>query len=220
MPSLIVRRLAAYQAEKRMAAASVEVVDCESAEDEIEFAELEMAPAKLDDLRAEVQDALEEVNLGTESDRRMTFISKNLEPELKKRLIRLLHTYKDCFAWDYTEMPGSEANLVEHRLPIKPGKKPYKQPPRRMSTEIFEIYSTSELFISERPPGEWAGTLIRSKLAFKLSIRPSFQETTSGAPLRENQDLQWEPCPSTCPSCPHTGLCRWDDWAGFSLALA
>lgn len=86
----IVRRLAAYQAEKRMAAASVEVVDCESAEDEIEFAELEMAPAKLDDLRAEVQDALEEVNLGTESGRRITFISPNLEPELKERLIRLL----------------------------------------------------------------------------------------------------------------------------------
>lgn len=39
--------------------------------------------------------------------------------ELKERLIRLLHTYKDCFAWDYTEMPGYEGNLVEHRLPIK-----------------------------------------------------------------------------------------------------
>lgn len=34
-------------------------------------------------------------------------------------------------------MPGLDRNLVEHRLPIKPECKPYKQPPRRMSTEVM-----------------------------------------------------------------------------------
>jgi hypothetical protein len=44
----------------------------------------------------------------------------------------MLKEYKDCFAWDYSEMPGLDRSIVEHRLPIKPGFKPYKQPPRKI----------------------------------------------------------------------------------------
>ncbi|GLU07027.1 hypothetical protein SLE2022_240070 [Rubroshorea leprosula] len=33
-------------------------------------------------------------------------------------------------------MPGLDKNLVEHRLPIRPDFKPFKQPPRRMSPEV------------------------------------------------------------------------------------
>ncbi|KAM1567529.1 hypothetical protein ACFX1Z_046060 [Malus domestica] len=35
-------------------------------------------------------------------------------------------------------MPGLDATLVEHRMPIKEGYKPVKQAPRRMSNEIEE----------------------------------------------------------------------------------
>jgi hypothetical protein len=28
-------------------------------------------------------------------------------------------------------MPGLDRSIVEHRLPIKPGFKPYKQPPKK-----------------------------------------------------------------------------------------
>ena len=27
---------------------------------------------------------------------------------------------KDCFAWEYYEMPSLDRSIVEHRLPIKP----------------------------------------------------------------------------------------------------
>jgi hypothetical protein len=47
-------------------------------------------------------------------------------------LIKLLKEYKDCFAWHYSEMPGLDHSIVEHRLPIKPGFKPYKKPPRKI----------------------------------------------------------------------------------------
>ncbi|GKV39528.1 hypothetical protein SLEP1_g47286 [Rubroshorea leprosula] len=72
--------------------------------DRITLEELDLALAKLDDLKAEVQDPLDE--------------------------------YKDCFAWDYSKMLGLDRNLVEHRLPIRPDFKPFKQPPRRMSPEV------------------------------------------------------------------------------------
>jgi hypothetical protein len=39
-----------------------------------------------------------------------------------------LRGYVDFFAWNYTEMLSLGRDLVEHRLPIKPRFRPYKQP--------------------------------------------------------------------------------------------
>ncbi|KAM2246556.1 hypothetical protein ACFXTI_007362 [Malus domestica] len=52
---------------------------------------------------------------------------------MKDELRALL--FKDCFAWSYREMPGLDRTLVEHELRIKPGCKPFRQLPRRFSTE-------------------------------------------------------------------------------------
>ena len=48
-------------------------------------------------------------------------------------MIKLLKEYVDCFAWEYSEVPGLSRDLVEHRLPIKAGFRPYKQPARRFN---------------------------------------------------------------------------------------
>jgi hypothetical protein len=47
-------------------------------------------------------------------------LSANLGSSFQEGLIKLLKEYKDCFAWDYSEMPGLDRSIVEHRLPIKP----------------------------------------------------------------------------------------------------
>ncbi|XP_050222757.1 uncharacterized protein LOC126672848 [Mercurialis annua] len=84
----------------------------------------------------EVQDPLEEVNLGSIENPRITFISSLLSKDLKEQVKVVLLEFKDCFAWSYEEMPGLSRDLVEHRLPIKPKFKPHRQPPRRMSKEV------------------------------------------------------------------------------------
>jgi hypothetical protein len=77
-------------------------------------------------------DKLEEIDIEDGDKPRPTFICANLDSSFRERLIKLLKDYKDCFAWDYSEMPGLDRSIVEHRLPIKPGFKPYKQPPRKI----------------------------------------------------------------------------------------
>ncbi|KAB2604032.1 hypothetical protein D8674_042381 [Pyrus ussuriensis x Pyrus communis] len=94
------------------------------------------APAELEDHRPQVKDPLEEVNVGTADDPRILFISALLPPATKVELHKLLREFKDCFAWSYHEMPGLDRNLVEHELRIKDGCKPFRQPPRRFSTEV------------------------------------------------------------------------------------
>ena len=70
---------------------------------------------------------------------RPMFINQNLEADYKVELIALLKEYVDCFAWDYTEMPGLSQELVEHRLPIKKGFRPFKQNPHRFNSTIYNI---------------------------------------------------------------------------------
>jgi hypothetical protein len=83
-------------------------------------------------------DPLEEVDIGDGTVPRPTFVNKNLDPMFKLKLINILKEYVDCFAWNYNEMPGLSRDLVEHKLPIKPGFKPYKQPRRNFNPDIYD----------------------------------------------------------------------------------
>lgn len=65
---------------------------------------------------------LEEIDLGEGMIKRPTYINANISPELRVEVVQLLREYKDCFAWDYDEMLGLSRDLVELKLPIKPGR--------------------------------------------------------------------------------------------------
>ena len=123
--------LADRRAQLRIRESSVALAECtlESKElylDAIQLDELEPATKKLDDSMAEVQDPLREVNLGDEGENKPTYISQLLEPEFQTELKNLLKNYQDYFMWDYDEMPGLSPELVEHRLPIREGCRPFK----------------------------------------------------------------------------------------------
>ena len=70
-------------------------------------------------------DDLEEVDIGPGDKPRPTFISEKLDPSLHEPMIALLREYRGCFVWDYTKMPGLDRSIVEHRLPLKKGFRPY-----------------------------------------------------------------------------------------------
>jgi hypothetical protein len=55
---------------------------------------------------------LEEIDIGDGDKQRPTFISANLDSSFKEKLIKLFKEYKDCFAWDYSEMPGLDRSIV------------------------------------------------------------------------------------------------------------
>jgi hypothetical protein len=72
-------------------------------------------------------DEIEEVDIGPGDKLQPTFVSKKLDPSLREPMIALLKEYFDCFAWDYTEMPGLDRSIIEHRLPLKKGIRPFQQ---------------------------------------------------------------------------------------------
>ena len=83
-------------------------------------------------------DELEEIDICSGDRPRPTYVSAKLDPEYKQELMDLLKEFKDCFAWEYYEMPGLDRSIVEHRLPIKPGYWPFKQAPRRFNPNVLD----------------------------------------------------------------------------------
>ncbi|CAL2259831.1 unnamed protein product [Prunus armeniaca] len=89
------------------------------------------APVGLDDSLPEVEDPLQEINLGTEEDPRPTFISALLKEPLK----------------------SLDRELVEHKLPIKEGYLPVKQARRRMSMDTeLKVKEEIERNLNEASP--------------------------------------------------------------------
>jgi hypothetical protein len=71
-------------------------------------------------------DPLEEIDIGDGKTPRPTFVNKTLEADPRNEMIGLLKEYSDCFAWNYTKMPGLSREIIEHQLPIKSGFRPFK----------------------------------------------------------------------------------------------
>ena len=72
------------------------------------------------------EEPIEVINLGTETDKREIKISANLEDNVKRRLVQMLHDYVEVFAWSYEDMPGLDTDIVVHRLPTKEDCPPVK----------------------------------------------------------------------------------------------
>lgn len=108
-------------------------LDCIYDEEPLGFEEDPMGST----IKMKAQDPLEEVDLGDGSLKRPTYVSTKIPEEFKVRIVKLLKEYKDCFAWDYNEMPGLDRKVVELKLPIRLDKKHVKQIPRRFEPQIL-----------------------------------------------------------------------------------
>jgi hypothetical protein len=75
-------------------------------------------------------DDLEEVDIGDGTVPRPKYISANLSDAHKDQVCHLTREFSDCFAQNYTEMLRLGRDLVEHKLPIKNGFRPFRQPAR------------------------------------------------------------------------------------------
>jgi hypothetical protein len=81
-------------------------------------------------------DDLEEIDIGDGVVLRPTYVSEHLDANKKHEIIELLKVCTCCYAWGYTKMLELSRELVEHRLPIKAGFRPYKQGARNFKPKI------------------------------------------------------------------------------------
>ena len=95
------------------------------------------APPEFEEGGQATVDELREVNLGTEEDPRPTYISAAMPEEEAQEYIAFLKEHRDVFVWTYDEMPGLDPKVAVHKLSVGHGKRPVKQPQRRMRPELI-----------------------------------------------------------------------------------
>ena len=120
-------------------------------------------------------------------------MNTNLSAEYKADLIKLLKEYVDYFAWSYSEMSGLSRDLVEHRLPIKAGFRPYKQPSRcfnpimydQIKEEINHLLDAG--FIRSCHYAEWISNIvsIEKKDSGKIRVCIDFRNLNNATPKDE-----------------------------------
>lgn len=64
-------------------------------------------------------------------------MSEFLSEEFKSSFVNLIKEFRDCFTWDYDEMPGLSRDIFEHILMLTEGCRPVKQGSRRFAPEVI-----------------------------------------------------------------------------------
>jgi hypothetical protein len=86
--------------------------------------------------------------------------------EQKEEMCMLLRSFPDCFAWEYTDMPGLSRDLVEHHFPIKQVFMPHKQPAWSFNSEVVakvkdEVEQLLKVgFIQSCRYAEWVSNIV------------------------------------------------------------
>ena len=78
-------------------------------------------------------------NIGTKEQPRIVNISKALSVEQRERYIKLLKEYVDIFAWSYEDLKTYDTSIIQHKVPLKPNVKPFRQKMRRINPALFPV---------------------------------------------------------------------------------
>ena len=87
-------------------------------------------------------------------------------------------------------MPGLDRSIVEHRLPIKPGYRPFKQAPRRFNPNVLEdIKKETEMLLEAKfiRPCRYAKWISNVVLVYKkngkLRVCIDFRDLNKATPM-------------------------------------
>jgi hypothetical protein len=82
---------------------------------------------------------VEDYEIGTKEESKMVKISKLLPPEIKGKYKDLLRQFKDVFAWSYDELRTYDTTMINHKIPLKPGVKPFRQKRRQINPILLHV---------------------------------------------------------------------------------
>jgi len=69
----------------------------------------------------------------------MVKLSKALLPNQKLKYIELFKEFQDVFAWSYEDLKSYDTSVIQHTIPLKENKKPFKQKLTRVNPVLLPL---------------------------------------------------------------------------------
>ena len=129
------------------------------------------------------------MDFGTSNQPKEFKIGSSLSLDERSKLIDLLRSCLDVFAWSYEDMPGLDPSIVQHYLPILPHARPVKQKLRRLhprwslqvKEEIQKQLNAGFLSMVEYP--EWLANVVPvSKKDGKVRVCVNYRDLNKASP--------------------------------------
>jgi hypothetical protein len=61
------------------------------------------------------------------------------QAQIKSKYVELLRQYKDVFAWSYDDLKTYDTSVIEHKIPLKHGIKPFRQKLRQINPILLPV---------------------------------------------------------------------------------
>ena len=69
----------------------------------------------------------------------MVKILKSLSAEQRNRYIKLLKEHVDVFVWSDEDLKTYDTTIIQHKVPLNPNVKPFRQKLRRIKPALFLV---------------------------------------------------------------------------------
>jgi hypothetical protein len=78
-------------------------------------------------------------NIGATENPNIIKLSKALATEQRDIYVNLIKTFADNFSWLYKDLNTFDTNIIQHKIPLKAGSKPFRQKIRKFNPMLMSI---------------------------------------------------------------------------------
>lgn len=87
-------------------------------------------------MSSQVDDEVIEFNIGTKESLKMVKFGKGTTSNEREKLISLIREFKDVLSWSYEDLKAYREYVIDHSIPLKEGKKPFRQKLKQMNLKV------------------------------------------------------------------------------------
>jgi ribonuclease HI len=78
-------------------------------------------------------------DISPDSNPRMVKLSRKLPEKQRDRYVNLMKQFSDVFSWSYEDLKVFDTEIMQHKIPLKPGSKPFKKKSRQFNPLLLPI---------------------------------------------------------------------------------
>jgi ribonuclease HI len=78
-------------------------------------------------------------DISPDSNPRMVKLSRKLPEKQRDRYVNLMKQFSDVFSWSYEDLKVFDTDIMQHKIPLNPGSKPFKQKSRQFNPLLLPI---------------------------------------------------------------------------------